>query len=207
MTPQDFAQATDVSRETLARFETYAALLEKWTARINLVSRSTLPDLWRRHFHDSAQLFDLAPPTARTWIDLGSGAGFPGLVIAILAAEKAQGLAVTLVEADTRKAVFLQTVLRELGIPGDVLPIRIEQLDPRPADVITARALAPLPRLLELAAPFCHPGTRLLLPKGRDAGSELTAARRHWHIECEIRPSKADPDGQILVIESFEALT
>ena len=125
-TPEDFARAFGVSRETLERLETYEALLKQWQKTINLVAPSTLSDIWHRHFADSAQLLALAPPGAERWLDLGSGAGFPGLVLAILLAERGHGR-VTLIESDTRKAAFLGEVARRVGVAVDILGTRIEK--------------------------------------------------------------------------------
>lgn len=207
MTPADFRIRFDVSRETAERLEAYEALLGKWTARINLIGRSTVDTIWERHFADSAQLLALAPPTARTWLDLGSGAGLPGLVVAILAAEKKPDLAVTLVESDMRKCAFLSAAARETAAAVRVIPARIEQLPAEPADVVSARALAPLGRLLELAEPFRGPGTVCLFPKGRGGHSELTAARERWMIDAEAHPSIADAAGLIFVVRNFERRT
>ena len=142
---EDFAAQLDVSRETLARLRAYVALVEKWQARVNLISPATLPDIWHRHIRDSAQLVPLLPGTAPSIMDIGSGAGFPGLVLAIMTDSP-----VTLVESDQKKSIFLQTVIRECGVRATVLAQRVEALDPQDVDVITARALAPVDRLLAL---------------------------------------------------------
>ncbi|MCL4170695.1 UNVERIFIED_CONTAM: hypothetical protein GTU68_049362, partial [Idotea baltica] len=138
------AEDLNVSRETFAALQAYAALLEKWNPKINLVSKSSLQDLWNRHILDSAQLFSLVQHPHNTWADLGSGGGFPGLVIAIMALESGSPDQVILIESDTRKAAFLRTVIRELGLRASVINKRIEQVDPLDADVISARALADL---------------------------------------------------------------
>jgi 16S rRNA (guanine527-N7)-methyltransferase len=161
-TPEGFARRFDVSRETLTRLETYAALLTKWTRRINLVSAASLPDLWHRHIADSAQLLAFRPP-ARLWLDLGSGAGFPGLVVAILTPD----LHVRLVESDQRKCAFLRRVAEDTGTTVDIVPCRIETLPPQSADVISARALAPLTQLLAHAEKHLAPDGIGLFPKGR----------------------------------------
>ncbi len=193
---EGFARRVPVSRETLARLEILLALLERWQRRINLVGAGGLADPWRRHLLDSAQLFRLLPGAAPRLLDLGSGAGFPGLVLAIMGVRE-----VHLVESDRRKAAFLREAARETGCEGvRVHPRRIETLDPFPVTVVTARALAPLPRLLDLAAPFLGPGTVGLFPKGRNLEAELTAARRHWRMTAEIEPSLSSPEGRILVL-------
>lgn len=188
----------DVSRETYARLETHLRLLAKWNQAINLVARSTLPDAWTRHVADSAQLISHAPADARTWLDLGSGAGFPGLVIAAIAAERRPALRLTLVESDQRKAAFLAAAAREMGLAPAIRADRAEALPPEPHCVVSARALAPLPRLLALAARFTGPETVLLFPKGSDADRELTAAEADWHYHLDAWPSLTNPGARIL---------
>ncbi len=195
--------ALDVSRETQARLQTYAGLLEKWNPRINLVSRATLGALWTRHFLDSAQLLDLAPETTRHWCDLGSGGGFPGLVLAILAPERRPGLRFTLIESDQRKAAFLRTVLRETGAGATVLDSRIEDAPPQTADIVSARALAPLPALLGLAARHLAPQGTGIFPKGVRHEDELRESLELWHFRCEKLPSQTDPDAVILRISEL----
>jgi len=208
-TPEDFARTFAVSRETLERLEAFAALLRQWQKTINLVAPSTLPDIWHRHFADSAQLLALAPPDAERWLDLGSGAGFPGLVLAILLAERGPGRRVTLIESDTRKAAFLAEVARRTGVAVDILGTRIEKAATQdklgPVDVVTARALAPLPRLLDLSAPFFSGPTIGLFLKGREAEAEVEAARKLWNFEPELHPSLTDASGRIIVIRALNA--
>lgn len=194
------ARGPDVSRETAARLEIFAELLEKWNARINLVSRGSLGDLWRRHIWDSHQLHALAPEAAGSWVDLGSGGGFPGLVIAILEAERATPRSVTLIEADQRKAAFLRAVLRETGVQAEVRAERIETVPPLAADVVSARALAPLPELLGHVHRHLAPGGIALLPKGARAMEEVALARRRWAFDCKQHPSATDPSAVILKI-------
>lgn len=189
-----------VPRETLGPLHELADLVTHWNRRINLVSRAEAADLWRRHILDSAQLFPLAPADARTWLDIGSGAGFPGLVCAIRARCEGRATPFTLIESDTRKAAFLREAARRLDLDATVLDRRIEDVRLPPQDVISARALASLDRLLAYADPFCHPGTRLLFPKGRQADSELTLARRDWHSRVVRVPSRTDPEATILQI-------
>lgn len=204
MTPERFAAEFGVARETIERLERYVALLERWNHRINLVAAATLAEVWSRHIADSAQLLDLAPAAATTWIDLGTGAGLPGLVIAAIAAEKQPNLRVRLVERDLRKAVFLQEALRATGLAATVEAKRSEDLPAMPHDVVSARALAPLDRLCDLARRFTGPGTVLLFPKGARLDSELTAAARHWHIRAERVASRTDPAGTVLVIRELK---
>lgn len=195
----------DVSRETLERLEGYFALLTRWNQRINLVSRPSLAEGWNRHVLDSAQLYALVDEREGLWLDLGSGGGLPGLVIAVLTAEDRR-FTVHMIESDERKAVFLRTVIATLGLErATVETARIEDATPQKAAVISARALAPLHRLLPLAARFATPETLSLFPKGRSAAAELTEARRDWHIEADSVPSRSDPDGTILLIRTFRA--
>ncbi len=198
-TGQGATSAAHVSRETTERFAALAALVRKWSPKINLVSRSTLDALEDRHIADSAQLFDLAPP-ARSWADLGSGAGFPGLVCAILAAERSPGTAFTFVESDTRKATFLRTALRELGLAAEVKAARIEALDPLGADVVSARALAELPALLGHVHRHMAPTGTALLPKGAAWEKEVTEARETWSFSLSRHTSVTHPDAVILQI-------
>ena len=183
----------DVSRETRERLDTYAALLRKWQPTINLVGPRTLNDLWTRHFVDSAQLRPLIPAGACTLVDLGSGAGFPGLVLAILGVPE-----VHLVESDQRKATFLREVARATEAPVTVHAKRIEQVTPFPADVVSARALAPLTDLLALASPFLAPSTVCLFPKGQQAGDELTEAAKTWKFQVDRIQSITEPGATIL---------
>jgi len=204
VTPAGFSREFDVSRETCARLEAYIALLARWNKRINLVSPATIDTVWTRHIADSAQLFDLAPASATSWVDLGSGAGFPGLVVAALAVEKAPGLCVTLVESDTRKAAFLAAAVRAMGLAVTVEARRIEALPTRPYDVVSARALAPLDRLCAVAHRFSGPGTVFLFPKGARLDSELTAASASWHIRAERIASRTGPEASVLKILEIE---
>ena len=182
-----------VSRETRERLNTYADLLRKWQRSINLVGPRTIDDLWNRHFTDSAQLLPLIPPSARVLVDFGSGAGFPGLVLAILGVAQ-----VHLIESDQRKATFLREVARATGTPITVHAKRIEQVAPFPADVVSARALAPLADLLGFAAPFLRPDSLCLFPKGQMAEDELTAASKNWNMNVDRIQSVTDPSATIL---------
>jgi 16S rRNA (guanine527-N7)-methyltransferase len=194
--PEGFAAATGVSRETIARLEAYAALLVTWSARINLVGRKTLDDLWRRHFLDSAQLLPLLPPRTSSVVDLGSGAGFPGLVLAILGVS-----GVELIEADSRKAAFLREGARITGADVVIRGCRIETVPRHEVDVITARGCAPLVRLLELGEQFIGPHTTCILPKGVRADEELTTAGKAWTMAVTRYPSRADPGGSVLFLQ------
>lgn len=191
----------DVSRETSERLNIYRALLEKWNPAINLVAKSTISDAAQRHFADSAQVFDLAPPEVRSWVDLGSGGGFPGMVIAILAADLRPKMRVSLIESDMRKAAFLATVARETGVHATVLPERIETAPPQAAGVVSARALASVEKLLDYVARHLSPGGTALFLKGANHAAEVEAARTAWNFDVTSVPSRTDPQAVILKIE------
>jgi len=197
MSEQAFRDAYDVSRETSERLRIYAELIEKWNPVIDLVSRSTLGDLWTRHFVDSAQLYRLAAGDLRKWADLGSGGGFPGLVIAILAAGEGRPLDMTLVESDQRKAAFLATVARQTGLDLTVRAARIEALEPLGAQVLSARALAPLDQLVQHAARHLSPDGVALFPKGAQHAVELNRALEKARFSYEKVASATDPDAVI----------
>jgi 16S rRNA (guanine527-N7)-methyltransferase len=192
--------ALDVSRETEGRLDALVAHLAKWNAAINLVGRSTLGEVWTRHILDSAQLFELAPNGAQSWADLGSGAGFPGLVVAILAAERAPGLHVILVESDQRKAEFLRSAARLCGVAVTVHAERIDTVPPLHADVVSARALAPLTDLLGFAARHLRPGGVALFPKGAGHEAEVAAALERWRFSVQKHSSRTDRDSVVLRI-------
>ena len=209
--PAAFAGAFPVTKSTIERLEAYADTLRLWQKRINLVAPSTLEDLWHRHFADSAQILDLAPEAAKSWVDIGSGAGFPGLVIAILLADRLPQAPtrMTLVESDQRKCAFLAEVLRKTGvgkiIPVDILCARIEAAPTRaklaPAEVVSARALAPLEKLLELAIPLLDPQGRGLFLKGRGVDAEIAAAARTFEFSYDLVPSRTEADAGIVVMQ------
>ncbi len=195
-------QLVPVSRETAARLDEFAILLLRWQKAVQLVAPSTLPKLWTRHIADSLQIVEFAPG-AKRWIDLGSGGGFPGLVVAIALAKTPDAI-VHLVESDTRKAAFLREAVRISGAPAKVHHERVESAAERFArsvDIVTARALAPLARLLELTAPLLSGGARGVFLKGQDVDNELTQAAKSWNISAETFPSRTDPRGRILIIE------
>ncbi len=187
------AYAPTVSRETHEKLNVYAGLLLRWNARINLVGRNTEADLWRRHFEDSLQLAKLMPAGTDRAIDFGSGAGFPGLVLAI-----ATGVRFDLVESDVRKAAFLREVAAATAAPVDVHAVRIERAGLAPAGLVMARALAPLGELLSLVFPMMTKASVALFPKGAAADRELTDAQARWHMQVERHQSVTDPHGVIL---------
>ena len=192
--------ALGVSRETAEALGHFADLVTRWTRSVNLVSKSSLPDLWTRHIADSAQVYRLAPPGAESWLDVGSGGGFPGIVCAILARGAGAGTAFTLVESDRRKAAFLATAARELDLPLAVVPERIETLSPQRAQVISARALAPLAQLLAWCAPHAAPGATFLFPKGARWEAEVAEAEARWRFTLAPHPSITEPEARILQI-------
>ena len=206
--PDSFAAAFAVSSVAIDRLAAYAGTLALWQKRINLVAPSTVDDVWHRHFADSAQIVDLAPPSFETWIDLGSGAGFPGLVVAILLAERPVPPRVVLIESDQRKAAFLGEVVRRTGLAAaisvDILCMRIESAATRgmlaSADVVSARALAPLDKLIGLACPLLKATGRGLFLKGRGVEAKLVAAKRSFEFTYELVPSRTDPDAGIVVM-------
>lgn len=192
------AEPWGVSRETMDRLEVYAELLKKWNPRINLVAKSTIDDIWHRHFEDSAQLYHLAPHPVGHWADLGSGGGFPGLVIAIMALEHDTPKRVTLVESDARKCAFLRTVIRETGAPATVVTGRIEAITPLECDVLTARALADLSHLMEFAERHLLPEGTALFPKGASWKKEMAEAQQKWNFEHQVAKSKTE-DGPVIL--------
>lgn len=204
MGPEDVAALAGVSRETTDRLKIYVALLERWQRAINLVSTASLADVWRRHIWDSAQLVPLAPDRAHRWLDLGAGAGFPGLVVALLLKERGAEAVVELVESDQRKAAFLREAIRVTEAPARVQASRIEAVTPFSADVISARALAPLDRLFLWAEPFWAPHSVGLFLKGRQAGTEIAAARTQWDFQYDQVPSRSDSGGIILVVKGLQ---
>lgn len=209
--PEDFAEVFKVSREITEKLEIYAALLKQWQKTINLVAPSTLDQVWHRHFADSAQLLRYAPTDdGGRWLDLGSGAGFPGLVLAILRSGTSPSRS-TLIESDTRKAAFLAEVGRKTGVAVDILPTRIE-ISPTRVKVdevqcVTARALAPLPRLLGLVLPYYSPRTIGMFLKGREVAAEIEEARKTWDFSVDLKPSLTDPEGRIALIGALRAKT
>ena len=196
LTPAGFAELVDVSRETQARLVAYVALLTKWNAKINLVGPATLPDVWRRHILDSAQIHGQIAGDG-TLVDLGSGAGLPGLILAILG-----GPQVHLIESDARKCAFLHEAARVTGTAVTIHNKRIEAVPAIEADIVTARALAPLAQLLDHAVRFLKPGGKCVFLKGARQADELTDARKTWHMVVAERPSRSDPSGTILEVES-----
>lgn len=199
------AVAGPVSRETFLRLEVFESQFRHWARRINLAAPSTMSEIWDRHVLDSAQLLPLAEE-ADFWLDLGSGGGFPGAIIAILLADR-PGASIDLVESNGKKAAFLQTVLSELKVPARIHRRRIEDcVGLGTPDVVTARALAPLPRLLNLASPWLTTGARGLFHKGRDYGSEVEESLNHWRFDLIQHADKVDAQGIILEIVNLRRI-
>ncbi len=197
---EQFAERFSVSRETIAQLNIYEALLQKWNQRINLIASGTSDHIWERHFADSAQILAICPKNISKWTDLGSGAGFPGAVIAILSMASHPGMVTTLIESDQRKATFLRAVSRETGAKFRVLDDRIEAAERQASNIVTARAVAPLPQLLGLVALHLSDDGTALLSKGATAVSEVEMARKTWSFSCESIQSVTDPSAAILKI-------
>ena len=196
------AVGADVSRETTERLHAYADLLRHWNERVNLVAMSTIPQLWQRHIVDSAQLLAHSPARAASWVDLGSGAGLPGIVIACLTRQFRPELCLTMIESDRRKCAFLTTAARKLDLNVAVISQRIEIADQQMSNVVSARALAPLTKLLPLVARHLAPGGVAILPKGRAFREEIAAALVSWSFSYEIHPSRTSQDSVILKLEA-----
>jgi len=201
---QDFVTETAADAASMARLDAYTAALTDWNAKMNLVSPASMADLWRRHMFDSAQLVPLIPNGTRRIVDMGSGAGFPGLVIAAMRPDGV-GLETVLIESIEKKCAFLRAAADAMGLGGKVRVVRgrAEELTGLKADLITARAMAPLETLLGYAKRFADKETKLLFPKGKTAADELTAARRSWTIEAEMIPSRSDREASIIAISHF----
>lgn len=196
-----------VSRETLERLQLFETLTRKWTKKINLIAPSTLDDLWVRHIEDSAQIWAHRSTEASTWVDIGSGGGFPGLVVAALAAEDQPDLKVTLVESDTRKCVFLRQAAREMGLDVQVENARIEAVSGLKADILSARALATIDQILHLSKELTDLSTVFLLPKGKTAQQELDAAAESWSFEYLTSISATDPEASLIKLWSLSPLS
>lgn len=197
---KNFCDIYDVSRETFDKLKTYQSMLIEWQQKFNLVSSSTLEDAWNRHFLDSVQLFKLLPKDAKIMYDFGSGAGFPGMVLAIMANEKMPNLEVNLVESTAKKTLYLNAVKEQTNVKVNILNNRIEKLPLIKADVITSRAMASLNELLGYAIRFCSKKTICIFPKGKRYAEELAEAHKHWKFKCQILPSEQSEDGKILIV-------
>lgn len=192
----------NVSRETFLLMERYAALLLKWNKSINLIAASTEEELWQRHIEDAWQLAQFLPPasSAPKILDMGSGAGLPGVILCML------GYQVVMVESDMRKCVFIQEALRELGLQAEVKQQRIETLDAGKFDIVTARALAPLSQLITYAMPHLGITGQCLFPKGKQYSIELADARKSWQFTERIHPSQCHPQSVILQLSTIRSV-
>jgi len=195
--------APQISALATERLDIFVGLLAKWNAAINLVSPASLAEVWTRHIADSAQVLDAAPIRRARWLDMGSGAGFPGIVIALITADTPNPVEMTLVESDRRKAAFLSTVSRETGVPMIIQAARIEAVVPQNADTVSARALAPLARLCSFAERHLAPDGTALFLKGGHYAAEIAEARRTWSFALDIRRSRTDPAGAVLIMKDL----
>ncbi len=203
LTPAEFQEITGVGDDTLERLAAYMAVLEKWLPKVNLVSRGRLADAWRRHFLDSAQLGPLLPPGTKNIIDIGSGAGFPGLVLAIIGVPQMKGAEVHLVESNEKKCAFLREVNRAVDAGAIIHHSRIEDLPDLRAEVVVSRAVAPLEQLLQYANPALKKGGQCFFLKGKKWRDELTQARKKWIIKDSAIQSLSDPSGMVLKLEAI----
>ena len=203
MSGRELLETLNVSRETIQRLETFDTVIRKWNPKINLVSRSSLDQLWTRHIADSVQVFRCVK-IPEHWVDIGSGGGFPGLVVAILAADEAPKMKVTLIESDQRKSAFLRTAARECGASATVLSGRIEQVEPQKARVLSARALASLDDLLRFADRHLAEDGTAVFPKGENWKKEVDNAQQRWRFEVETAKSLTEPEAVILKVRGVE---
>lgn len=196
-------EGLDVSRETLDRLRCIEGLVQKWNRTINLISKNTVDQIWQRHICDSIQIYRYAPPDFKTWLDIGSGGGFPGLIVAAVAPEKNPSAKVTLMESDARKVAFLRTAIRECDLSAAVIENRIETAPPQSADVVSARALGPLKSLLSYALRHGHTQTTCIFPKGQRFQEEITTARQDFRFDVVAHQSITDKDARILVVRNI----
>ena len=197
---KNFMEKYCVSRETFDCLKAYEASLNEWQQKLNLVSKNSLAEAWKRHFADSAQLFSYIPKDAKVLLDFGSGAGFPGMVLAIMAKEKTPYLKVRLIESIGKKTLYLKHVAEICDVRVEILNQRIETLPPQKADVITSRAMASLDQLLKYTYRFCKKNTVCIFPKGRSYADEITESQKHWTFDCRIEKNRESSEGVILII-------
>ncbi|WP_394179086.1 16S rRNA (guanine(527)-N(7))-methyltransferase RsmG [Yoonia maritima] len=193
----------NVSRETFEELQQFADLVRKWTPKINLISPATIPELWERHIVDSAQIYRFTPESYKKWVDIGSGGGFPGIIMAIIAKTQQPDASFVLIESDQRKATFLRTAARELNLRVTVLAERIENAAAQGADVVSARALSTLSTLLPLIERHINLDGQAILHKGKKAGEEIADARQNWRFDLEEFTSLTDLGGQILIVKGI----
>lgn len=201
---EKFLEHFNVSRETIERLEIYEELIRKWNSAINLVAASTVDQIWDRHFLESVQAYDFADANSGKWLDLGSGGGFPGAVVAILAAEADSTIRMTCIESDIRKCEFLRTVSRSTGIPMQVVSRRIEETPPQEASIISARALSSLGKLLQFADRHVAPAGQAVFLKGESWPQEVDNARNDWTFDLETCPSLTNPTSALLKLRNIK---
>lgn len=190
-----------VSRETISKLKTYEALLHEWQQKFNLVSKASLEDAWNRHFLDSLQLLNFIPDDTKLLYDFGSGAGFPGLVLATVLQEKTPYLKIKLIESIKKKTLYLNAVVKQLGLHNvEVINSRIENIPVEKVDVITSRAMCSLDKLFQYASAFCSQKTKCIFPKGKKYQEELSVAEQHWNFDYKAVPSESSDDGMVLII-------
>ena len=194
----------NVSRGTIQQLREYESTLQDWQSKMNLVSNSSLDSAWERHFEDSVQLFDLLPSNAETLFDFGSGAGFPGMVLAIMAKELLPNLQVNLVESTKKKTLYLKHVSDLTDTKVNIYNDRIENIKNQKADVITSRAMSSLNDLLNYSEPFCKKNTILIFPKGKKHQAEIDDAKRNWGFDIDIFQSSSSDEGAILVLTNLK---
>lgn len=199
-----FMEKYSVSCETMELLTIYHGLLVEWQSKFNLVSNSSLQQAWNRHFEDSVQLYEYIPQNAVSLIDFGSGAGFPAMVLAIIAKEKTPYLNFTLVESIKKKTLYLNEVALKTGVSVNIINDRIENIKKQKYDVITSRAMTSLNDLLKYAYPFCHKQTVCIFPKGKNYSSELAEAHKTWKFKCDIKQSKVSDEGKILIVTDIQ---
>ncbi|WP_194097658.1 16S rRNA (guanine(527)-N(7))-methyltransferase RsmG [Marivivens aquimaris] len=193
----------DVSRETEDRLRAFSDLVLKWTTKINLIAKGTQDDIWDRHIIDSAQVWLNAPAEFSNWVDIGSGGGFPAIVLATIAREQMPGARFTLIESDQRKATFLRTAIWELNLNAKVIAKRIEEADPQNADVVSARALASLDLLLGFADQHLRKGGVALFQKGKGVNDEIDAAKQNWSFAYELHDSITDAEAKLVAVREI----
>ena len=201
---KNFEEKYSVSHETFLKLQTYLSLLKEWQEKFNLVSSSSLEDAWNRHFLDSVQLYKYVPETAKTLADMGSGAGFPGMVLAIIANEKTPYLKVTLIESVSKKTMYLKEVSEKTQTKVEIVNGRIEELKNKKFDVLVSRAMSSLDKLLSYALPLCKKETVCIFPKGKKYADELSEAHKKWEFKCKIEPSELSEEGKILIISNLK---
>lgn len=197
----------NVSRETYDDLQKFAELVCKWTPKINLISKSSIPEIWERHVVDSVQIYKFSPDTYEKWVDIGSGGGFPGIVMAIIGKVQQPNAVFVLIESDQRKATFLRSAIRDLGLRATVIADRIESAVPQGADIVSARALSTLSTLFPLILRHLKPDGYTILHKGKRAQEEVAEARQRWCFDLEESASLTDPEGQILIAKGITSVS